>query len=92
MFDLVEFGDLLVFNNICVIFVWLLGQKVSGGKVEVFIECIVDDNNVLVYVWVSKVLKFGMDLLLEGVVSVMVIGCQDVLFEFWFNGDVIVFE
>lgn len=92
MLDLVEPGDLLVFNNTRVIPARLLGQKASGGKVEVLIERIVDDNNALAHVRASKAPKPGTDLLLEGAVSVTVTGRQDALFELRFNGDATVLE
>ena len=92
MLDLVEPGDLLVFNNTRVIPARLLGQKASGGKVEVLIERIVDDNNALAHVRASKAPKPGTDLLLESAVSVTVTGRQDALFELRFNGDATVLE
>ena len=92
MLDLVEPGDLLVFNNTRVIPARLLGQKTSGGKVEVLIERIVDDNNALAHMRASKAPKPGTDLLLEGAVSVTVTGRQDALFELRFNGDATVLE
>ncbi len=92
MLDLVEPGDLLVFNNTRVIPARLLGQKSSGGKVEVLVERIVDDNNALAHVRASKAPKPGTDLLLEGAVSVTVTGRQDALFELRFNGNTTVLE
>ena len=92
MLDLVEPGDLLVFNNTRVIPARLLGQKTSGGKVEELIERIVDDNNALAHMRASKAPKPGTDLLLEGAVSVTVTGRQDALFELRFNGDATVLE
>lgn len=64
--ELLNFGDLLVFNNIKVILVCLFGNKYIGGKVEVLVECICLDNICLVYVRVSKVFKFGSLIEVEG--------------------------
>lgn len=82
---LVEPGDLLVFNNTRVIPARLLGQKASGGKVEVLIERLLDDNNALAHVRASKAPKPGTSLLLEGCVNVTVTGRQEALFELHFD-------
>lgn len=92
MLDLVQPGDLLVFNNTRVIPARMLGQKASGGKVEVLVERILDDHNVLAHVRASKAPKPGTDLLLENAVSATVTGRQDALFELRFNGDATVLE
>ena len=92
MLDLVEPGDLLVFNNTRVIPARLLGQKASGGKVEVLVERIVDEHNALAHVRASKAPKPGTKLLLEGAVEVTVTGRQDALFELCFDGEGTVLE
>ena len=46
--ELLEPGDLMVFNDTRVIPARLLGQKESGGKVEVLIERVLDEHSVLV--------------------------------------------
>ena len=92
MLDLVEPGDLLVFNNTRVIPARLLGQKASGGKVEVLVERIVDEHNALAHVRASKAPKPGTKLLLEGAVEVTVTGRQDALFELCFDGESTVLE
>lgn len=87
LFDKFNSGDLLVFNNICVILVWFFGCKVSGGKIEVLVECMFDDKCILVYICVFKVLKLGMELLLgddESIYVIMIV-CYGVLFEVEFN-------
>ena len=86
MRELVEPGDLLVFNNTRVIPARLLGQKASGGKVEVLVERIVDEHNALAHVRASKAPKPGTKLLLEGAVEVTVTGRQAPLFELCFDG------
>lgn len=52
-------NDLLVCNNSRVIPARLLGQKESGGKVEVFVERILDNNRILALVRASKSPKMG---------------------------------
>ncbi|MDH5388235.1 MAG: tRNA preQ1(34) S-adenosylmethionine ribosyltransferase-isomerase QueA [Gammaproteobacteria bacterium] len=58
--DLIELlnpGDLLVFNDTRVIPARLYGQKATGGKVEVLIERLVDENHCLAHVRASKTPK-----------------------------------
>lgn len=82
--SLVEAGDLLIFNNTRVIPARLLGQKASGGKVEVLIERLLDDHSVLAHVRASKSPKVGSKLILEDKVQVEMIGRHDALFELKF--------
>ncbi|MGY0600983.1 MAG: tRNA preQ1(34) S-adenosylmethionine ribosyltransferase-isomerase QueA [Paraglaciecola chathamensis] len=79
--DLINPGDLLIFNNTRVIPARLLGQKASGGKVEVLIERIVDEHHVLAHVRASKSPKEGSRLLLEDKVEMEMVGRQDALFK-----------
>ena len=57
-------GDLLVFNNTRVIPARMFGQKASGGKIEVLIERIVDQNTALAHIRASKSPKVGNELFL----------------------------
>lgn len=84
--------DLLVFNNTRVIPARLLGQKDSGGKIEVLVERVLDDHRVLAHVRSSKSPAAGRHLLLEDVLDVEVIGRQDALFELYFHVDTTVTE
>lgn len=76
--------DLLVFNNTRVMPARLLGQKDSGGKVEVLVERVLDNTRVLAHVRSSKSPGEGRKLLLEGQVEVEVLGRQGALFELKF--------
>ncbi|MBO9492699.1 tRNA preQ1(34) S-adenosylmethionine ribosyltransferase-isomerase QueA [Thalassotalea sp. G20_0] len=79
--SLLEPGDLLVLNNTRVIPARLYGQKETGGKIEVLIERVVEDNLALAQVRASKSPKPGAVLLLaDGAVRVVVEGRQDFLF------------
>ncbi|MAD16611.1 MAG: tRNA preQ1(34) S-adenosylmethionine ribosyltransferase-isomerase QueA [Alteromonadaceae bacterium] len=78
--NLINPGDLLIFNNTRVIPARLLGQKASGGKVEVLIERIIDEHHVLAHVRASKSPKEGTQLLLEDKVEMEMVGRQDALF------------
>jgi len=57
-------GDLLVFNNTRVIPARLFGKKVTGGKVEILIERIIDQDTALAHIRASKSPKVGNHLLL----------------------------
>ena len=85
--DLVDEGDLLIFNNTRVIPARLLGQKESGGKVEVLIERVLDEHSVLAHVRASKSPKVGTKLLLESEVQAEMIARHDALFELKFLND-----
>ncbi len=75
--DLVELlapGDLLVFNDTRVIPARLLGHKDSGGKIEVLLERIVDEQTCLAQVRASKSLKPGGRIILQDGSELNVIG------------------
>ncbi|WP_299073931.1 tRNA preQ1(34) S-adenosylmethionine ribosyltransferase-isomerase QueA [uncultured Paraglaciecola sp.] len=82
--DLINEGDLLIFNNTRVIPARLLGQKESGGKVEVLIERVLDEHRVLAHVRASKSPKVGTKLILEGSVQAEMMARHDALFELKF--------
>ncbi|MGB6102297.1 MAG: tRNA preQ1(34) S-adenosylmethionine ribosyltransferase-isomerase QueA, partial [Pusillimonas sp.] len=77
-------NDLLVFNNTRVIKARLLGQKESGGKVEVLIERLTGPYTALAHVRASKSPKPGSRLILADAFAVTVPGRQDELFELVF--------
>ena len=63
--DLIEDGDLLVFNDTRVIPARLFGRKQSGGKIEVMVERVLDDETLLAHIRASKAPKPGARLILE---------------------------
>lgn len=63
--ELLREGDLLVFNNTKVIPARLFGRKETGGKVEVMLERMIDDQQCIAQLRVSKTLKPGGKILLE---------------------------
>ena len=88
--DLLEFvaeGDLLVFNNTRVIPARLFGQKESGGKVEILVECILDEHSLLAHVRANKSPKPGNVLILENEIRAEMIGRHQDLFELKLLGD-----
>jgi S-adenosylmethionine:tRNA ribosyltransferase-isomerase len=78
--ELLEPGDLLVFNNTRVIPARLFGQKDSGGKVEVLIERMTGDSTALAHVRANKSCKPGTLLRMEGGIELEVTGREDNLF------------
>lgn len=79
IFALIEPGDLLVLNNTQVIPARLLGQKASGGRVELLVERILDGQRVLAHVRASKAPKEGAVIHFTGV-DAQVLGREDGLF------------
>ena len=53
---------MLIFNNTRVIPARLFGQKASGGKVEVLVERMLDENSVLAHIRASKSPKEGIEI------------------------------
>ncbi|MFC3094656.1 tRNA preQ1(34) S-adenosylmethionine ribosyltransferase-isomerase QueA [Alteromonas sediminis] len=83
--DLLQEGDLLVFNNTKVIPARMLGKKETGGNVEVLVERITGTHECVAHVRASKAPKAGTHLILEGTVNVKVTGRRDALFELTFE-------
>jgi S-adenosylmethionine:tRNA ribosyltransferase-isomerase len=77
--DMLQPGDLLVFNNTRVIPARLYGEKASGGKLEALIERVTGEHEALAHLRSSRSPKPGTRILLEGV-EVEVTGRQGALF------------
>ncbi|NCB56197.1 MAG: tRNA preQ1(34) S-adenosylmethionine ribosyltransferase-isomerase QueA [Gammaproteobacteria bacterium] len=90
--DLLQPGDLLVFNNTRVIPARMFGQKASGGKLEILVERILDDHSVLAHVRASKAPKPGTQILLDNGFSAKMVARHDTLFELHFAGDLAVLD
>ncbi len=78
--DLIEDGDLLVFNDTRVIPARLFGRKQSGGKVEVMVERVLDDQTLLAHIRASKAPKPGTRLILENEVKCTMLAREGDLF------------
>ncbi len=85
--SLLRSDDLLVFNNTRVIPARLLGEKETGGKIEVLVERVLDDTRVLAHVRSSKSPGTGRKLYLEDKLTAEVLGRQGALFEIAFETD-----
>jgi len=57
--NLIDAGDLLVFNDTKVIPARLIGRKSTGGQVELLVERILDDQRILAQVRASKAPRIG---------------------------------
>jgi len=77
--DALNEHDLLVFNNSRVIPARLLGQKSTGGKIEILVERILDHTKVLAHVRSSKSPKPDSQLLVDDL-KITVMGRQADLF------------
>lgn len=82
-------GDLLVFNNTRVIPARVYGQKASGGKIEILIERLLDNNRALAHIKASKSPKEGSELLLGETLQVRatMVARHEALFELQFPRD-----
>ncbi len=79
--QLLQAGDLLVFNNTRVIPARLLGvKKDTGGQVEVLVERVLDSQRVLAHLRASKAPGAGTRLLLEQQIEAEIEGRQGELF------------
>jgi len=81
LLQLLNPGDLLVFNNTRVIPARLFGQKDSGGKVEVLVERLLSGQRFLAHIRASKAPKQGTELLPEQSARVRMVARHDSLFE-----------
>ncbi len=85
--SLLTAGDVLVFNDTKVIPARLLGEKSTGGQVEVLVERIVNEHTVLAHVRANRSPKQGNQLLLENTLIVHVVARKGDLFELNFESE-----
>ena len=83
--DRLNSGDLLVLNDTRVIKARLFGEKLTGGKIEVMIERVVDAHHALAQIKASRAPKAGSKLVIAGKVEAEVIGRQEDLFLLQFS-------
>lgn len=87
LLDLVEPGDLMVFNNTRVIPARVFGQKTSGGQVEILVERVLDNRRVLAHTRASKAPKVDSQVILQDGTRVQLVARHDALFEWEFLGE-----
>lgn len=78
--DYLNDGDLLVLNNTRVVKARLFGQKITGGKVEVMLERVINNHEIIAHVGTSKAIKIGMQIQLPGEISMEVVERMDNIF------------
>lgn len=85
--EIVQPGDLLVFNNTRVIPARMFGRKASGGKLEVLVERMLDEHTILAHVRCSKPPKPGTELFLgeNDEFQAEMVARHDALFEIRFT-------
>ncbi|BBP43197.1 tRNA preQ1(34) S-adenosylmethionine ribosyltransferase-isomerase QueA [Thiosulfativibrio zosterae] len=81
LFDYVQPNDCLIFNNTRVIPARLFGQRLTGGKVELLIERILDHSRFLTHIRASNAPKAGAVLRIADAFEVEVLGRDGALFE-----------
>lgn len=89
--DLADFfspGDLLVFNNTRVIKARLFGFKDTGGKVEIMIDRVLEDNRALAMLRASHVPKAGQQIVINESIRLEVVARENELFVLDFPEDV----
>jgi S-adenosylmethionine:tRNA ribosyltransferase-isomerase len=85
--ELLEPGDLLVFNDTRVIPARLFGRKDSGGRVELLIERVLGSHEAIAQLGVSKTPKAGSRITLDDGTLVTVLGREDAFFHLRFEGE-----
>ncbi|OED44247.1 tRNA preQ1(34) S-adenosylmethionine ribosyltransferase-isomerase QueA [Endozoicomonas sp. (ex Bugula neritina AB1)] len=87
---LLQPGDLLVLNNTRVIPARMYGRKETGGKIELLVERVIEDNLVLAQIRSSKSPKPGSTIYLaDDAVKASIEGRQDFLFIVRFESSVL---
>ena len=85
--DLLNTNDLLIFNDTRVIKARLFGKKITGGKVEIMIERILDNHHALAHLKTSKKIFDGTIFEVNEDVSVKVVRKENDLFYIEFNSN-----
>ena len=85
--DLLNSNDLLIFNDTRVIKARFFGKKITGGKVEIMIERIIDDHHALAHLKTSRKILDGTIFEINKDVSVKVIKKENNLFYIELNSN-----
>jgi len=78
-------GDLMIFNDTRVIPARLYGRKLSGGRVEILIERVLNSHQALAHIRASKSPKPGSQLVLDNEAVIDVTGREESLFALDFS-------
>ncbi len=85
--EMLDPGDLLVFNDTRVIPARLYGNKETGGRVEILIERILDESGAAAHIRASKSPKPGSRIQLDGGANCIVTGRSGDLYLLQFEGE-----
>ncbi|AMX03046.1 tRNA preQ1(34) S-adenosylmethionine ribosyltransferase-isomerase QueA [Microbulbifer thermotolerans] len=85
--DLVDTGDLLVFNDTRVIPARLFGRKATGGRLEILIERVQGERDALAHIRFSKSPKPGSEILLQDGTELRMVSRRGALFELEFPAE-----
>ena len=80
LLEQLQAGDVMVFNNTKVIPARLFGCKISGGRIEILVERVLDQHRFLAHIRASKSPKAGTQLLVDDF-TIDVLGRDGELFE-----------
>ena len=80
-------GDLLIFNDTQVVPARLFGTKLTGGKVEVLVERVIDDARAWAYVRASKAPKVGGYIVLDCGIKLEIIQRKEERFLCYFHDE-----
>ncbi|MCF1438753.1 MAG: tRNA preQ1(34) S-adenosylmethionine ribosyltransferase-isomerase QueA, partial [Shewanella sp.] len=92
LLEMIQPGDLMVFNNTRVIPARLFGQKATGGKLEILVERMLDDKRILAHVRSSKSPKEGAIINLDGGYQMTMLARHDALFELKLQSELTILE
>jgi S-adenosylmethionine:tRNA ribosyltransferase-isomerase len=90
--DLLNINDLLIFNDTRVIKARLFGKKITGGKVEIMIERILNDHHALAHLKTSKKISDDTIFEINKDVSVKVLRRENDLFYIEFISNVPIYD
>lgn len=85
LLELINPGDLMVFNDTRVIPARIFGQKESGGQVEILVERVLDTHRILTHTRASKAPRVDTCVILEDGTRLKMIARHDALFEWEFQ-------
>jgi S-adenosylmethionine:tRNA ribosyltransferase-isomerase len=85
LLDLINPGDLMVFNDTRVIPARVFGQKESGGQVEILVERVLDTHRILSHTRASKSPKPNSIVILQDGTHLKMVARHDALFEWEFQ-------
>ena len=83
--SLLKANDLVIFNDTKVLKARLFGKKLSGGKVELLIERILNEKNATALIKTSKKIDEGMEVIINKKNSIKIISRKNNLFNIQLN-------